>query len=206
MYKVKEISEEGNVGVNPVDKLEGTVNQSELTTIDRNTFVKDWAITKCSIEIMEEFPKYDASNDASMTEFTLKHLVMSCMEELIKMHPAPDVRIYKSPQNTIIAMAAFANGDLILVPGTKAITIPDKDEKKNPRNRIELYRLSLNPKSSSSNRTQTRSSSAHSGMWLPITIARNAISSSSTRSSTQGVHPPRIRTTSRSFLSASLVQ
>ena len=130
MYKVKEISEDGNVDVNPVDKLEGTVNQSELTTIDRNTFVKDWAITKCGIEIMEEFPKYDASKDASMTEFTLKHLVMSCMEELIKMHPAPDVRIYKSPQNTIIAMAAFANGELILVPGTKAITIIDKDDKK----------------------------------------------------------------------------
>jgi hypothetical protein len=129
MFKVKEISEDGNVDVNPVDKLEGTVNQSELTTIDRNTFVKDWTITKCTIEIMEEFPKYDASKDVSMSEFTLKHLVMSCMEELIKLHPAPAIRIYKSPHNTIIAMEAFASGELVLAPGTKTITIPDKDDK-----------------------------------------------------------------------------
>ena len=76
---------------------------------------------------MEEFPKYDAINDVSMPDFTLKHLVTSCMEELIKRHPTPALRIYKSPQNIIVAMEAFANGELVLVPGTKVITIQDDD-------------------------------------------------------------------------------
>ena len=127
IYKVREISEEGNVDVNPVDKMEGTVNQSELTTIDRKTFCTDWVTSRCTIEIMEEFPKYDAINDVSMPDFTLKHLVTSCMEELIKRHPTPALRIYKSPHNIIVAMEAFANGELVLVPGTKVITIQDDD-------------------------------------------------------------------------------
>ena len=121
-YKIKEISDTGDVYVMPIDKIEGTVNHSELSTIERDLFCKDWHMSTTKIEIMEDFPKNQASNDDSMTEFTLKNLVMSCMEEIIKVHPAPELRIYKSPQTCIIAMKEFALGEVVLVPGTKAIS------------------------------------------------------------------------------------
>jgi hypothetical protein len=127
-YKIKEISETGAVFVMPVDKIEGTVNHSELSTIERDLFCKDWQMSTTKIEIMDEYPKNEAGNDVSMSEFTLRNLVMSCMEELIKVHSAPALRIYKSPQTCVIAMQTFEKGQVVLVPGTKAISTASSAE------------------------------------------------------------------------------
>ena len=122
-HQIKDIHEDdGKVDLNPIDQTEGTANQSELTTIDAYTFLKEWSPNRSRIEILEACPKNNASN-ACLKAFTMRSMVASCMEELIKTNVVngADLRIFTQPAVSVFALNNIDEQKLVLVPATKKL-------------------------------------------------------------------------------------
>ena len=119
MFKIQDINKD-TIDLNPFDEWEGTLNQSELTKVQTQTFIKEWTHTLKTIQ--ESAGTAISASDVDPLVF--KAMVTSCMGELMNQDRS-SVRIFKSPELSVFSVEAYETNTLVIVPATKTITAHD---------------------------------------------------------------------------------
>jgi hypothetical protein len=120
-FEILAIEEDGTVqlrAVNAVDGLPG-----DIASVSRDTFISDYVITTHNIEVQANYPDKDATNSRALREAAVKGALQSCLYQLVQAHPAPNARVFKSPVKSVIALQAYAQGKLVITPGTLTVSI-----------------------------------------------------------------------------------
>ena len=143
LFKINGINKD-TIDLNPFDKWEGTLNQSELAIVHTQTFIKEWTLTSKTIDEYAE----TAISASDVDPIVLKAMVTSCMGELMKQDRS-SVRIFKSPELSVFSVEAYETNTLVIVPVTKTITAhDDKDGDLNSKDilaTIEGHKFKLCP-------------------------------------------------------------
>ena len=119
LFKIQDINKD-TIDLNPFDEWEGTLNQSELTKVQTQTFIKEWTHT---LKTIEEYAG-TAISASDVDPLVFKAMVTSCMGELMNQDRS-SVRIFKSPELSVFSVEAYETNTLVIVPATKTIIAHD---------------------------------------------------------------------------------
>jgi hypothetical protein len=120
-YMIKTIRHDGAVELARVDTVEATVVHDSLVIIDRDQFLNQYTKAAQVIEVKEGYPKFDPSNCNDLADIADKGRVVDALLQLSNTYAAPNVRVFKWPNNRVVALESFKAGSFIAVPATISV-------------------------------------------------------------------------------------